>query len=100
MNEIKLLENIGNNFKSLYGNEGSASKVDTPFSSFFERSLEKVNELKLDADQAMEQLATGNEKDIHNTMIALQKADVSMELMLQVRNKMIAAYDEIRKMPV
>jgi len=100
MNEIKLLENIGNNFKSLYGNEKSVSKADTPFSSFFEQSLEKVNELKLDAAQATEQLVTGNKKDIHNTMIALQKADISMELMLQVRNKMIAAYDEIRKMPI
>ena len=100
MNEIKLLANIENNLKSLYVNENSAGKPNTSFSSFFERSMEKVNELKMDADKSVEQLATGSEKDIHNTMIALQKAEISMELMLQVRNKMIAAYDEIRKMPI
>jgi flagellar hook-basal body complex protein FliE len=43
-------------------------------------------------------LLTGQSTNLHETMIALQKADVSFQLMLQVRNKIVGAYEEIRRM--
>jgi len=39
-------------------------------------------------------------KDIHGTMLALEKADLSMRLMLQVRNKLVSAYEEVMRMQV
>ena len=64
------------------------------------RSLENVNKLQVDADQAIKGLARGDQKDIHSTMIAMEKADISFRLMMQVRNKVVAAYQEISRMSV
>ena len=76
--------------------EGTSS----PFSDFVERSLTEVNSQILNADQAINDLATGKNQDIHNTMISMQKADISFELVLQIRNKLMTAFDEIRRMSI
>jgi flagellar hook-basal body complex protein FliE len=62
------------------------------------RSLNDVNRLKLEADVAVENLATGKQKDIHATMIALEKADVAFQLLMQIRNKIISAYETVMRM--
>ena len=72
----------------------------TPFSDFVKRSLADVNRQALGADQAINDLATGKNQDIHNTMIAMKKAEISFELMMQIRNKLMSAYDEIRRMSI
>jgi flagellar hook-basal body complex protein FliE len=63
-------------------------------------SVNKVNGLQLEADRQIEALARGEQKDIHRTMISMEKASISFELMMQIRNKVIEAYDEIRRMPI
>jgi flagellar hook-basal body complex protein FliE len=63
-------------------------------------SLDRVNRLQTEADANISDLATGKQTDIHQTMIAVEKADVSFELLMQIRNKLIAAYDKIMRMPV
>lgn len=72
----------------------------SPFSDYVKRSLTEVNGQMLNADQAINDLATGKNQDIHNTMISMQKAEISFELVLQIRNKLMAAYDEIRRMSI
>ena len=72
----------------------------SPFSEFVKRSLADVNRQVLDADQAANDLATGKNQDIHNTMISMQKAEISFELVMQIRNKLMSAYDEIRRMSI
>jgi flagellar hook-basal body complex protein FliE len=62
------------------------------------RSLNDVNQLKLEADEAVANLAAGKQKDIHATMIALEKADVAFQLLMQVRNKIISAYETVMRM--
>ena len=71
-----------------------------PFSEFVKRSIEDVNRQMLTADQAVDDLATGKNQDIHNTMIAMKKAEISFELVMQIRNKLVSAYDEIRRMSI
>ena len=68
------------------------------FGNFLQSAFDKVNALQLKGDEAVRQLASGENTDIHNTMITLQKAEISFELMLQVRNKIVAAYDQIKNM--
>jgi len=63
-------------------------------------AIGKVSELRNEADRAVHELAAGENKDIHQTMIAMEKADVSFRLMMQVRNKIITAYQEVMRMPV
>jgi flagellar hook-basal body complex protein FliE len=61
-------------------------------------SLNEVNQLKLDADEAINDFAAGKQNDIHQTMISLEKADVAFQLMMQIRNKVIAAYETVMRM--
>lgn len=68
------------------------------FSQWLHQSLGKVTQLQQQADTATLKLTTGENKDIHNTMIAMQKADIATSLMIEVRNKLISAYDEIKRM--
>jgi len=86
-------------------------KIDTPenqqtaahpsaFGDYMKASLADVNQKIQQADQAVEALASGRNQDIHNTMIAMQKAGISFELVMQIRNKIISAYDEIRRMSI
>ncbi|MBW2061110.1 MAG: flagellar hook-basal body complex protein FliE [Deltaproteobacteria bacterium] len=63
-------------------------------------SIKKVNELQIKAQQAMEDLATGRSQNIHETMIAIEQAEIAFKLAAQVRNKIIAAYSEIMRMAV
>lgn len=73
---------------------------ENSFGDILKRSIGEVNQLQKNADHAIRELTTGKKKDIHETMIALEKADVSFQLMMQVRNKVIEAYQEINRMQV
>lgn len=68
------------------------------FGEWLEKSLGEVNQLQKTSDEATQKLLTGESKDIHSTMIAMQKSSIAMELTMEVRNKIIAAYDEIKRM--
>lgn len=70
------------------------------FGDLLQKSIAEVNDAQIRADQAVEQLHTGQAKNIHEVMIALEKADISMRLMVQMRNKMVDAYQEIMRMQV
>jgi len=63
-------------------------------------SLAQVDGLKKDASISMDKLTTGGNQEIHQTMIAIEKADVSFKLMMQVRNKILSAYEEISRMQI
>lgn len=62
--------------------------------------LEEVNQANIQADKAAEELTAGRTKDIHGTMLNIEKADLSFRLLTQVRNKMLEAYKEIMRMQV
>ncbi len=77
---------------------GSSANLAGELGTTFGRMLDEVNALQLQANQKVEEFATSPDKDIHGTMIALQKADVSLRMMLQVRNKLLNAYQEVTRM--
>ena len=64
------------------------------------QNIEQVNRLQQDAEAAIEDLASGKRDDIANVMIAKQKADLAFKTLLQVRNKLMTAYEEIQQMRV
>jgi flagellar hook-basal body complex protein FliE len=59
-----------------------------------------VNQAQVSADRAAEQIAAGETKNLHGAMIKLEEADISLRLMVQVRNKAVEAYQEIMRMQV
>lgn len=85
---------------SLTGDKPSAKSGATlvdQLSDRFSKMLDEVNTLQVAADKKIEEFATSKEKDLHGTMIAMQKADVSLRLLLQVRSKLTSAYQEIMR---
>ena len=70
------------------------------FGEILTSSLNQVNRLQVEADSSINDLATGRQTDIHRTMIAMEKASISFEMLMQIRNKVISAYDRIMRMPI
>jgi flagellar hook-basal body complex protein FliE len=70
-------------------------------SSFFralETAIDKVDELQSGAEQQVASVLQGNGQDLHAALIAVEKADLSFQLMMQVRNKIVQAYQQISQM--
>jgi len=96
--------NFPSNLESIPNPADTRNQVSGPESGSFEgllkQSLQSVNELQHEADHAIDALATGQQTDIHNTMIAMEKADVAFKLIMQIRNKVISAYETIMRTQV
>lgn len=68
------------------------------FSQTLDGVMNQVEGLQSDAQTKVRELLQGNGQDIHSAMIAVQKADLSFQLMMQVRNKIIQAYQTVSQM--
>jgi len=68
--------------------------------SNFQRMFEDVNKDQLVADKQISEMVAGKNKDVTGTMIAMEKADVSIRLLMAVRNKMVSAYEEMMRMQI
>jgi flagellar hook-basal body complex protein FliE len=79
----------------------SAGAADGPqFKDFLMDSLREVNDAQQRADRAVEALATGGDVNPAEVLTAVQKADLAFRMMLQVRNKLVQAYDEVKNIRV
>lgn len=67
------------------------------FSDLLQNAIEEVNQLQTEADQSIRSLLTGESQDMHQTILAVQRADTSFKVMMQVRNKIIEAYKELSR---
>ena len=63
-------------------------------------SIHDVNSLQQDADRAVEGLFTGEDVNPAEVLTAVQKADLAFRMMMQVRNKLVAAYDEVKNIRI
>ncbi|MBP2629409.1 MAG: Flagellar hook-basal body complex protein fliE [Firmicutes bacterium] len=70
------------------------------FSEYFNEALSNVNELQLKGQQASIDMAAGKVKDISQVVVATEKASIALQLTMQVRNKVIDAYQEVMRMQV
>jgi flagellar hook-basal body complex protein FliE len=74
-----------------------AEKSGTGFGEALKDAISTVNELQKKSDQEVQKLMAGESQDLHTTVIAMQKADLSFQMMMQVRNKIVQAYQEIMR---
>ena len=80
---------------------GSTSKADgKSFADTLKEAVSSVNELQKASDTFAQNVATGKTDDVAGAMIAAEKADIALRVMVQVRNKVIDAYQEVMKMQV
>lgn len=70
------------------------------FGDVLKQSLSEVNRLQEKADAAITALASGEKASLHDTMIAMEQASISFKLMMQVRNKIVEAYQEMMRIQV
>ncbi|MCK4306909.1 flagellar hook-basal body complex protein FliE [candidate division WOR-3 bacterium] len=70
------------------------------FKSMVQGFLKEVNGLQKEADSAINKFVSGKDVDIHDVMVAAQEANISFQLMLELRNRLLDAYREVMRMTV
>jgi len=70
------------------------------FEQVLSDALKDVNKAQVESNVQIQNMLSGDIQDVHTAMIAVQKADLSFQMMMQVRNKLIDAYQEIMRMQV
>jgi len=89
---------IPNYVPSTPGPSSGADAGGSSFSDVLKNAVNTVDSLNDGAAAQVNSLMTGGGADINSVMIAVEKADVSFQLMMQVRNKIVGAYQDIEKM--
>lgn len=97
LNQIGKVNSIGNNRSNDFQN---TDVNGVGFSDFLKDAISKVNDLQLQAEEINQKFVTGEIQDIHSVMIASEKAELSLQFTLAVRNKILDAYNEIMRMPI
>ncbi len=72
-------------------------RVRAGFGGMLSAALEDARETKQAADVAVQQLTLGKNAGLHSTMIAMEKADISFQFLMQIRNKIITAYETVMR---
>ena len=106
MDGIRLYNNAASPVNDLPKADGNIARSSTPvegektFAATLKDAVNEVNTLQKISDVKSQDLATGKTQNISDVMIAAEKADISLRLMVLVRNKIIEAYQEMMKMQV
>jgi flagellar hook-basal body complex protein FliE len=80
---------------------GRATDPDAPnFMDLLKQNMDEVNRLQQDASQAVEDLVANRRTDVESVITATQKADMAFQMLMQVRNKVLDAYEELKQMRV
>jgi len=80
--------------------DASASAAGKSFSKVLEQTVDQVNTLQTEADKLAQDFAAGKLEDLHTVMVAMSKASLALEFTIQVRNKVIEAYQELMRTQV
>ena len=70
------------------------------FGNIIKESIAKTAEAEQQGNQAIEGLASGQARNLHEVMISVEKADISLKMLVQFRNKALQAYEEVMRMQI
>lgn len=97
------IEGISDNLR-LLTTAGEAKKLNedkqVSFTELLKEKLNEVNELKITADRMTEDFILGRTDNIHQIMIATEKAKLALDLTVAIQNKVVSAYNEIMRMQI
>ena len=82
------------------GNSVGNSTGTSDFASWLAKEIGSVNDKLVSSDQLLQKLATGEVDNLHQVMIGIEEAKISFQLLVQVRNKLLDAYQDILRMQV
>lgn len=86
--------------RSLIFNDRDKVGNDNGFADMLRGALANINQTQLDADQAVDNLLTGDLESLHQVMIKAEEAQLSLQLTTQIVNKVLQAYQEISRMQI
>ena len=78
----------------------SSVKTQQSFATYLKDAFNHVNDLQIQSDQLIEKLAKKEPVELHQVMIASQKASIALQATIEIRNKVVEAYQEIMRMQV
>ena len=78
----------------------AVSTAKSGFADIMKSTISQVNQAQNRGDTAIEQLNTGKAESLHEVMIATEEADISLKMLVQMRNKVLSAYEEIMRMQI
>ncbi len=94
------IHNIANHLSDSKVMQGVQKKEETGFRDFLQNSLEKVSQAELISNAYDRMIATGEIDNLHEAMIASQKAEITLNFALQVRKSVLDAYQELMRLQV
>jgi flagellar hook-basal body complex protein FliE len=97
MNEIKIIGDISQSIGEI---KQPGKKSGISFEDAIKDALKEVSQIQNDAEKAIEDFSKGEVKDIQTVVVAMEKADVSLQTLLSVRNRLLSAYQQISNMQV
>ncbi|OGV68541.1 MAG: flagellar hook-basal body complex protein FliE [Lentisphaerae bacterium RIFOXYA12_FULL_48_11] len=83
---------------SLLGGVGKDKQAEVPFKDMLKGLVDKVDSLQKDADASIKGLVTGETTNLHDVKIKMEEAGVAFDLMMEIRNKLLDAYQQVMKM--
>jgi flagellar hook-basal body complex protein FliE len=98
-----MIQSIASLPTSLPISPGGVAKTEATndsFKNYLLDSIKQVNTMQKDADSAVEKLMTGGDVNPAEVLTAVQKADLAFKMMIQVRNKLVSAYEEVQAIRV
>ncbi|HOM03249.1 MAG TPA: flagellar hook-basal body complex protein FliE [Acetivibrio sp.] len=99
VNSIDLISPAISKFDFTVGKNNNEDIVKS-FSNYLSNAIKQVDELEKQSKAVAEDFAAGKTDNIHEVMIAAQKADIALQFTLQIRNKILDAYNEIMRMQI
>lgn len=81
-------------------NSAANNTQNNSFKDIFDNALKNLNDNQLKAEETVKNFLVGEVKDVHTVMIALEEAKVTMQLAVEVRNKLVEAYQEVSRMQI
>jgi len=87
-------------FNELQNNPVEGVKKSNNFLDTLEEKLSEVNDKQIEADNLTQKFIKGEEEDVHKVMLSTEEAKLSLELAVQIRNKLVEAYQEFNRMQI
>lgn len=97
---MKVIEGIGDLQKNEKNKERTSEVAQVPFKSIFADAIEDVKKTADQVNIDAEKLATGKSDDLHQYAIDITKAQVSLEFLVELRNRTLEAYNEVMRMGI
>jgi len=92
------IKDIGNTLDPTALRVGSRQPAGGDFQSYIRKCIDEANQLQQEADLAVRDLTTGKLENVHQAVISMEKAEVSFRLMVEARNRIVRAYEEVMKL--